>query len=244
MPPEALEFVEMLLDLAGPAPGPRVFHEVEDEFFHGERGLPLIEGGPVSSPLRRQSSEAEDVAVPEDPTAAIRGIDVTDEPQEPHQREERIPSDPPGTKRPVKLESGILVKDSLRSRRHAELNVAVRGSDPDQWIKKRVRAHDVPAGPVFLNQHRLRKARVEIGLRTLDLDAGSFLHDPAHAAMLFSPQSVAVLRKAPFQVFCFSDVNQLVLLVVNEVDTGRAGKRLQEFRAEFPVEISDGHGLW
>jgi hypothetical protein len=30
-PPEALEFVEMLLDLARPAPGSRFFHEVQDE---------------------------------------------------------------------------------------------------------------------------------------------------------------------------------------------------------------------
>ena len=224
MPPEALEFVEMLLDLARPAPGPRVFHELEDEFFHGERGLPLIEGGPDSGPVRRQSSEAEDVAVPGDPVAAIRGIDVTDEPQQPHQREERVASDPPGAKRAVKLEAGTLLEDGLRSGRHAELDVAVRGSDPDQRIEKRVRAHDVPAGPMFLNQHRLREARVEMGLRTLDLDAGGFLHDPAHAAMLFSPHGVAVLRKAAFQVYRFSDVNQLVFLVVNKVDAGRAGK--------------------
>ena len=97
---------------------------------------------------------------------------------------------------------------------------------------------------MFLNQHRLRKARVEMGLRTLDIDAGGFLHDPAHAPMFFSPQNVAVLRKAPFQVFRLSDVNQFVLLVVNEVDAGRAGKSIQECRAEFPVEISDGHSPW
>ena len=95
-----------------------------------------------------------------------------------------------------------------------------------------------------LNQPRLRETRVTVGLRTLDLDARGFLHDPAHAAMLFSPQGVAVLRKAAFQVFCFSDINQLVLLVVNEVNAGRAGKCLQEFRAEFPVETSDGHEPW
>src|SRR5262245_18246262 len=191
MPPETLEFVEMFLDFARPAPGPSVFHEVEDEFFHGECRLTLIEGGPDSGPVRRQSSKAEDVAVPGDPAAAIRGIDVTDEPQEPHQPEERVASDAPRTKRAVKLEAGPLLEDGLRSRRHAELNVAIRGSDPNQRIEKRVGAHDVPAGPMFLNQHRLHEARVEMGLRTLDLDARSFLHDPAHAAMLFSPQSVA-----------------------------------------------------
>src|SRR5437899_9274831 len=98
MPPEALEFVEMFLDLARPAARPSVFHEVEDELFHGEYRLTLIEGGPDSGPVRRQSSEAEDVAVPGDPAAAIRGIDVADGPQEPHQREERVASDPPGTK--------------------------------------------------------------------------------------------------------------------------------------------------
>ena len=71
MPPETLEFVEMLLDLARPAPGPSGFHEAEDELFHGDCRLTLIEGGPDSGPVRRQSSEAEDVAVPEDPAAAI-----------------------------------------------------------------------------------------------------------------------------------------------------------------------------
>ena len=224
MRPETLQFVEMLLDLFRPAPGASVFHEVEDELFHGECRLTLIEGGPDAGPVRRQSSEAEHVAVPGDATAATRWIDLTDEPQEPHQREERVASDPPGTKRAVKLEAGTLVEDGLWSRRHAELDVAVRRSDPDQRIEKRVRAHDVPAGPMFLNQHRLLEARVEMGLRTLDIDAGGFLHDPAHAPMFFSPQNVAVLRKAPFQVFRLSDVNQLVLLVVNEVDAGRTGK--------------------
>src|SRR5439155_7404133 len=166
--------------------------------FHGDYRLPLIEGGPDSGPVRRQSSKAEDVAVPGDAAAAIRGIDVTDEPQEPHQCEERVASDPPGAERAVKLEAGTLLEEGFRSRRHAELDVAVRGSDPDQRIEKRVRAHDVPAGPMFLNQHRLRKARLEMGLRALDLDAGGILHDPAHPAMLFSPHSVAVLRKPPF----------------------------------------------
>ena len=214
----------MLLDLARPAPRPSVFQEVEDELFNGECRLTLIEGGPDSGPVRRQSSKAADVAVPGDAVATIRGIDVTDEPQEPHQREERVASDPPGAERAVKPEAGTLLEEGLRSRSHAELDVAVRGADPDQWVEKRVRAHDVPARPIFLNQHRLREACVQIGLRTLDLDTRGFLHDPAHAAVLFSLQSVAVLRKAPFQVFRFSDVNQLVLLVVNEVDAGRAGK--------------------
>src|SRR4029453_8843344 len=103
---------------------------------------------------------------PGDPAAATRRGDMTDEPQEPHQREERVASEPPGTKRAVKLEAGILLEDGLRSRRHAELNVAVRGPDPDQRIEKRVCARDVPAGPMFLNQHRLREARVEMGFRT------------------------------------------------------------------------------
>ena len=75
-----------------------------------------------------------------------------------------------------------------------------------------------------LNQPRLRETRVKMSLRTLDFDARRFLHDPAHAAMLFSQQGVAVLRKTAFQVVCLSDVNQLVFLVVNEVDAGRAGK--------------------
>src|SRR2546426_6684101 len=205
MPPETLEFVEMFLDLARPAPGPGFFHEGEDELFHGECRLTFVEGCPDSGPVRRQSSEAEDVAVLGDPAAAIRGIDVTDEPQEPHEREERVASDPPGTKRAVKLEAGTLFEDGLRTGGHAELNVAVRGSYPYQRIQERVRAHDGPAWPMFLNQHRLREARVQIGLRTLDLDAGGILHDPAHAAMRFSPQSIAVLRKAAFEVFRFSD---------------------------------------
>ncbi len=124
MLPEPVEFVEMLLDLAGPAPGPGVLHELEDELFHGEGGLPLIEGGPASSPVRRQSSETENIAVPGDPVAAIRGIDVTDEPQQPHQREKRVTSDPPGAKRAVKFKARTLFEDGLRSGRHAELDVA------------------------------------------------------------------------------------------------------------------------
>src|SRR5262245_39765323 len=139
MPPKTREFVEMLLYLAWPAPGCRAFHELEDELFHGECGLPLIEGGPDSSPVRWQSPEAEDVAVPGDSAAAIRGIEMTDEPQEPHQSEESVAGDPPGTKRPVKLEAGILFEDGIGSGRQTELDVAVIGSDPDQRIQKRVR---------------------------------------------------------------------------------------------------------
>ena len=81
-------------------------------------------------------------------------------------------------------------------------------------------------------------------IRTLDLDANGFLHDPAHAAMLLRRKTCSVLRQATFQVDCFPDVNQLVVRVVNEVDAGRTGKRLQEFRAEFPVEISCCHSRW
>ena len=80
MPPEALEFVEMVLDFARHMPSPSVFREVEDEFFHGKYGLPPVEGGPDPRPVRRQPSEAEDVAVPGDPATAIRAVDVTDEP--------------------------------------------------------------------------------------------------------------------------------------------------------------------
>ena len=84
MPPKTLEVVEMLLDLAWHTPGPRSVYKIEDEFFHGECGLPFIEGGPDFSPIRWQSSKAEDVAVPGDSAAALRRIDMTDELQEPH----------------------------------------------------------------------------------------------------------------------------------------------------------------
>ena len=74
MPPETLEFLKMLLDLARPVPGAGVFHELEDEFFHGHCRLTLIERGPSSGPVRRQFSEAEEVTVPGDPAAVIRGL--------------------------------------------------------------------------------------------------------------------------------------------------------------------------
>src|SRR5437870_2791051 len=159
MPPETLEFVEMLLDLIRPAPGASVFYKLEDELFHGEWRFTLIEGGPDAGPVRRQSSEAEVIAVPGHPAATIRGIGVTNEPQESHQREERVASDPPGTKRAVKLEAGTLFEDDLRSRGHAELKVSVRVSDAYQRIEKRVRADVFPAGPMFQNQHPFRHAR-------------------------------------------------------------------------------------
>src|SRR5215510_3171715 len=98
MSPEAFEFVEVLLNRARPTPGASFFHKIQDELFHGKGRLPFIEGGPDSGPVRRQSSEAEEVAVPWDPAPAIRWIDVTDELQKPHQGEERVASDPSGTK--------------------------------------------------------------------------------------------------------------------------------------------------
>src|SRR5689334_291021 len=81
IPPETLEFVEMLLDLARSAPGPSAFHKLENELLHGECRLTFIEGGPDSGPVRWQSSKTEEVAVPRDPPAAIRGISVSDKPQ-------------------------------------------------------------------------------------------------------------------------------------------------------------------
>jgi len=53
MPPEALEFVKILLDLAGPSPRTSAFHQADDELFDGERRFTLIEGGPGSGPVRR-----------------------------------------------------------------------------------------------------------------------------------------------------------------------------------------------
>jgi hypothetical protein len=241
MPPEALEFVEILLHLVRTAPGSRFLHKVEDKFFKRECGLSFIEGGPGFRPVRRQSSEAEEVTMPGDPVAAARGIDVTDEPQQSHECEEGVARDPSGTKRSMKIKTGMDLKDSLRSGRQTELDVAVRGSDPDQRVQKRVRTHDVPAGPMFLNQLHLRKARVEIRFHTLDLDAGRCPYDPAHAAMLLSAHGVAILRETAFKVFRFADVNQFVLLIVNEVDAGRTGEGLEEFRAKLAVKISDGH---
>src|ERR1051325_2828103 len=150
MPPETFELVQVLLNLAWPAPRSRLFHQVEDELFQGERRLTLIEGGPDSRPMRRQSSEAEYVAVLENPAAAIHRIGVAHEFQQPHQSEKRVAGDPSGTKRTVELKSRPFIEHGLRSRRHAELNVAVRGADPDQRIEERVRAHDIPAWPMFL----------------------------------------------------------------------------------------------
>jgi len=55
--------------------------------------------------------------------------------------------------------------------------------------------------------------------------------------MLLSPDGVAVLGQSPLQVFRFADINQLVLLIVDEVDTGGARKGLHELRAKFPIEV-------
>ena len=57
----------MFLDSARPVPGSGVFHKVEDELFNGESGFPLIKGGPDFSPVQRQPSEAEHIAVFGDP---------------------------------------------------------------------------------------------------------------------------------------------------------------------------------
>src|SRR5262245_20725374 len=121
MSPEALELVEMLLDLARPAARPGFFHEVEDEFFHCEWRLSFIEGGPDAGPVRRQSSEADDVAVLWYRLAAIRRIDMPDETQKPHQPEERVTGHPPGAKRPMKLEAGVCLEDGVRNGGQAEL---------------------------------------------------------------------------------------------------------------------------
>jgi hypothetical protein len=224
MSPEALEFVEMFLDFALSAPGSRIIDELKNELLHRDCRFSLIEGSPGFGPVCWQSSEAPDVTVPEGPGAAIRGIDVTDKPQKPHQCEEGIPGDPPGTKRPMKVEAGMLFENGFGSCCHTEFKVAVSGPDSNQRIEKRVGAHDVPAGPMFLNQRHLCATRVEIALRTSNLDAGGGLYNPTHAAMLFSSHGVAVLGKAAFQVFRFADVNQLIVLVVNEINAGRAGK--------------------
>src|SRR5215510_9433859 len=109
---------------------------------------------------------------------------MTDELQKPHQGEKRVPCDPPRAKRAMKLETGISLNNGVGSGRHAKLDVAVGGPDPDQRIKKRVSADDVPVRLMFLNQLHLGKARIQIRLRTLDLDPGGRPYNPAHPAML------------------------------------------------------------
>jgi hypothetical protein len=54
MPPEAREFVDMLLNLTRFATRSRVLEEVQDE---------LLKRGPEFGPLRRQFSETENVGV-------------------------------------------------------------------------------------------------------------------------------------------------------------------------------------
>jgi hypothetical protein len=78
----------------------------------------------------------------------------------------------------VKFKAWARIEDSLWRSRQAELGVAIRGSDSNQRIEKRVRAHDIPARPMFLNQHRFGEARVEMSFRTLALDARGFLQIP------------------------------------------------------------------
>ena len=136
MPPEAFEFVEILLHLVTSAPGAGALHEAEDEFFHRECGFSFVERGPDFTPVQGQSSEAEYVAVPGNPVAVSGRIDVPDKLEKPHQREERVSSDAPGAKRAVKLKTGTLLEDTIRSGRHAELDVAVRGSDTYQRVEK------------------------------------------------------------------------------------------------------------
>jgi hypothetical protein len=61
---------------------------------------------------------------------------VANESQELHEREESIASDPPGTEGSMKIEAGILLDDSVRSRRQAEIDIAVCGADSNQWVEK------------------------------------------------------------------------------------------------------------
>jgi hypothetical protein len=77
---------------------------------------------------------------------------------------------------------------------------------------------------------------------TPDLNACGILDDAAHAAMLFSASGIAILRKAALQVFRLPDVDQLFFVVVDKVNAGQAGNRIQELHSKFAVEISDGHG--
>src|SRR5262245_39212571 len=117
----------------------------------------------------------------------------------------------------MKVEARTLFEDSFRRRRHTEFEVAICLSNSDQRIEKGVGAHDVPAWPVFLNKRGFREACGEIVFYAMSLDAGGFLHDPAHTPMFFSGRSIPVLRKTPSEIFRFSDVDQIVCLVVDKV---------------------------
>lgn len=97
---------------------------------------------------------------------------------------------------------------------------------------------------MFLNQLRLGEARVQMRLRTLDFDAGGFLHDPAHTAKFFASYGRTVLRQTAFQIDGLADINQFGILVENKVDAGRRRECIEEFLAEFPVKTADGHGSW
>src|SRR5262249_40131942 len=61
--PESPEFVQMLLNLTLLAPCSCILHEVENQFFQSQCRLAFKKGRPEAGPIRRDSSEAEHVAV-------------------------------------------------------------------------------------------------------------------------------------------------------------------------------------
>lgn len=85
MPPEALQLVDMLLDVLCLAPGRRVFQQAEDEIFQNVTRFSFVERDPTIRPTRRQSSEAEDVAMPGNSAPPARTVGVPDESQQPHE---------------------------------------------------------------------------------------------------------------------------------------------------------------
>lgn len=115
----------------------------------------------------------------------------------------------------MKVETGKLFEEGIRSRGQTEVDVALRGTDPDQRIEKRVRPHDIPAGTVLLNQQCLSETGVEVRFHSTDFDACGFFDDSARPAILLTAKGVAILRQAAFEVLRFADIDELVRSVID-----------------------------
>src|SRR5262249_5731554 len=160
---------------------------------------------------------------------------MADEPEEAHEREERLMRDLARAKCPMELEGG----ERLRRGGQAEPRIGAVDLDSDEGIQERKRAGHVSSRAQRLDQPDLGQRCVQLRRAGLPLDAAGRSHERAALAILLRPARRAVLGQPPAQIARLSHVEQTSRGVIAAIDAWLTRDSGQKSGAELPIE--DAH---
>src|SRR5947207_1673478 len=167
-----------------------------------------------------------------EPITRTPGRRMPDEPEQAHEREERVARDLARTIGAVELEGG----ERLRRARQAEARVAAVDLDPDEGIHERKGAGDVPPRAQRLDEPDLGERCLQLRRAGLPRDAVSRSHQRATLPILLRPARRAVLGQPAPEIAGLADVKQPAGGVVHAIDTRLARNSGKKLCAKLPVE--------